>query len=160
MKKGRAMNKLPKWRYVEDAGDGLCVYQCLCCNRRFCADHRLDWTYCPHCGVRWEGQHVCRPHAVPRWAWERYGPHPPWELVWGRRSPVGTEWVFLVRTKWFDDPWDEWRLDVDSPTIDVTDGSWRSVRSYLDLHRQQGTPGEAAIRYERRFQIRRKGERT
>jgi hypothetical protein len=155
------MSNLQKWRYVEDLGDGLCVYQCLCCHRRFCADRLLDWLYCPRCGVRWEGQHVCRPNAVPRWAWDRYGPHPPWELVCGRASPVATtEWVFLVRTKWFDEPWSDWSLDVDSPTIDVTDGSWQSVRGYLDMCRQRYAPNEVATRYERRAQIRRKAKRT
>ena len=26
------MSKLRKWRYVEDGGDSLCIYQCLSCH--------------------------------------------------------------------------------------------------------------------------------
>jgi len=151
------MSRLPKWRYVEDGGDSLCIYQCLSCHGRFSTDRLHGWSYCPRCGVRWEGEHECRRHAVPRWAWDRYGSHPPWELVWGRGTPAAAaEWVILCRTQWFDEPWSDWAVDTDSPSLDVVEGSWQSVRGYLEMCRGRHEPGDATVRFEYRATTRRK----
>jgi len=151
------MTKLRKWRYVEDAGDSLCVYQCLSCGGRFNTDRLHDWLYCPRCGVRWEGEHPCRPQSIPRWVWDRFGSHPPWDLVWGKPTPAATaEWVIQRRTKWSpDEPWSDWGIDIDSPTIDVTDGSWTAVQSQLDMCRTRYAAGDD-VRHEYRARIRRR----
>ena len=149
------MIKLPKWRYVDDGRDSLCIYQCLSCRGRFNTDRLHDWLYCPRCGVPWEGEHACRHHAVPRWAWDRFGPHAPWDLVCSKTMRATAEWVIQCRTKWGDEPWSEWAIDTYSPTVDVSDGSWIDVRSYLDMCRSQHESG-GSTRYEYRAKIRRK----
>ena len=152
--KGEAMTELRKWRYVEDGPESLNVYQCLCCRGTFSTDRLRDWQYCPRCGVRWDGEHACRPHAVPRWAWDRYGPQPPCDLDCGRSKPAASaEWVIQCRTKWNDEPCSDWTPDAYSPTFDVRDGSWRDVRDFLEMCRSQREP-DVAISCEYRATIR------
>lgn len=150
------MTKLRKWRYVDDGRDSLSVYQCLSCRGRFSTDRLHDWLYCPRCGVRWDGEHACRPHSIPRWAWDRYGPRPPWELVCGPSNPAArAEWIIQCRTQCFNGSWSDWTPDTYSPTFDVREGSWREVRDFLEMCRSQREP-DVAISCEYRATIRRK----
>lgn len=51
---------IPKWRLVNYESDGMYAYQCLHCyayyDGCYCAHNYL---YCPHCGIKWEGEHPC-----------------------------------------------------------------------------------------------------
>lgn len=49
---------IPKWRYEKDSDDGCNIYQCLSCYQSY--EGRSSptyWSYCPYCGVKWEGEH-------------------------------------------------------------------------------------------------------
>jgi len=60
-----------KYRYVQYEDDGHCTYQCLACKAMIYSPSVESYKYCPYCACQWEGQHVCRPRSIPRWAYER-----------------------------------------------------------------------------------------
>lgn len=58
-----------RWRDVEYIDDGCYLHQCLACYGEWesrTRPHHGGWLFCPLCGVRWEGQHECRPSDEPR----------------------------------------------------------------------------------------------
>jgi hypothetical protein len=62
---------IPKWREAEGTDDGCSIFQCLNCYTQW--ESRTSprtWKFCPHCGIKWEGQHECREHYEPRWKFE------------------------------------------------------------------------------------------
>ena len=67
------MGNLNVFRRVQYLGDGVDEYQCLACKKKFHAwGGPCNWKFCPLCGVRFEGLANCRPHRVPRWAYDLY----------------------------------------------------------------------------------------
>ena len=65
-----------KYRKVEYADDGCYRYECLSCHKQWEVRY-APTTYCGHCGIKFDGQHMCRTHHTPRWVHERFnGNHP------------------------------------------------------------------------------------
>jgi hypothetical protein len=68
--KGEYMS-IELWRYVKYTDEGCGLYQCLNCYKMW--EGRDDphyWNYCPHCGVEWIAQNICRSSDTPKWQWE------------------------------------------------------------------------------------------
>lgn len=128
---------LNKWRYVESGHDGEEVYQCLACGGYlYLASELCGWNYCPYCGTRWEGEHKCRPHGIPKWQHERFGASYPHDLLWKEYEKRKQQ--ELERSQW----WLEHRIPglstgwiCDTRIFAVEPGSWKKVADYLSTER-------------------------
>ena len=96
---------IPKYRYVKYLDDGVCQWQCLSCYETVATGEDLcAWTYCPKCGIKWEGCHACRDHSTPRWAYETKSEHDPWP----RYRHQGRLWVIDWRYTRKAGVWTDW----------------------------------------------------
>jgi hypothetical protein len=68
-----------KWRAVGYVDDGMTEYECMACGERWLACS-FGTNYCGFCGTKWEGQHQCRSHNMPRWQYDRWPDGIPWSL--------------------------------------------------------------------------------
>jgi len=94
---------LPRYRNVRYVDDGCYEYQCLSCYATW------EWRYsseplqfCMCCGIRFEGQHECREHTMPRWRYEyakKYGEDLAWRLEFPRLPPP-LHWAIEEKTVW------------------------------------------------------------
>jgi len=94
---------LPRYRNVRYVDDGCYEYQCLSCYATW------EWRYssqplqfCMCCGTRFERQHECREHTVPRWRHEyakKHGEDAAWRLEFPK--PLSRRfWAIEERTIW------------------------------------------------------------
>ena len=75
-----------KYRLVSDSNYGN-EYQCLHCKQYFTG---CVYDYCPRCGERFEGQHKCRPHHIPAWAYKKWGEEIPYGVTLYPHKPLPT----------------------------------------------------------------------
>ena len=127
------MLKSGQYRKVKDTDDGGSVWSCLWCGQSMELRDNPEWSrwnFCPLCGGSWFNKLVCRDHHTPRWYFDRWGDpngrygdkvktttgeHDPYQLI-GKcheKPEPQAVWVIEERTKWFDQPWSEWRLEWD-----------------------------------------------
>ena len=64
---------LNKFRFVENDSNYNDNFQCLSCKRYYIGDRYDTYAYCPHCGIEFDCENVCRNHNVPRWEYNLYG---------------------------------------------------------------------------------------
>jgi hypothetical protein len=89
-----------KWRHVADGDEGHTTYQCLACKQFI----PVVQNYCCHCGIKWEGQHECRPPHVPAWAWRLWAGESESRYYRWHNSlcrPMPLRLAIEVRTVWF-----------------------------------------------------------
>ena len=125
---------IPKYRLVQYEEDGVYAYQCLNCYKGWNARNDIiDWKFCPHCGIRWEGQHECKEHSL-RHYYPDYKFQTPrlrereeyyWELqtqtVWGNEPPKPNEWQYFT---------DQVRCDLKSEHYESREQYFRAVMAY------------------------------
>ena len=61
---------IARFREVQYADDGCSIYQCLNCYEDW--ESRTtpqSWTFCPCCGIRWEGREIARRKGTEKWRW-------------------------------------------------------------------------------------------
>ena len=89
---------IDRWRYVTSTGDGCAVYECLACRGRWEARGlyaEAFWSYCPHCGIRWEGEQADRSEERKRFRNEAA-----WHSQEIRRSIHRVTVEFQTRSFW------------------------------------------------------------
>lgn len=160
------------WRYVESGNDNEAVYQCLNCREKWvgCTNPHY-WTYCPYCGCKWLGEHKCRPHTIPRWAWDLWSegrePYKPYDSAfWAerdRKENAKRIWVIERRTRFKGKGWLEWKFDQhifgswgEAEAGKRTMSGWRDAKRSLDYLRTERESDEW-VEYQYRAVVAMKG---
>ena len=115
---------IPKWRHVEGTDDGCGISQCLSCYATWEGrSWTSEWSFCPYCGIKWEGQHECHDRfdvREHRWFTRVHNREPKdwmelsdWTKTTRRDKPKNDRcWIVerKVRSGWtFTDPeWEKW----------------------------------------------------
>ena len=130
-----------RWRRIKYTDDGCNLYQCLHCKDTWETRTPADvWSYCPNCGIRWLGEHACRPAECPRWFWDRYGDRPDYDLMvqlttgpvradsirWaGHYTPPTHKWLIERRYKWNrESTWSKWDIDYSCEKRQLSEAKW------------------------------------
>jgi hypothetical protein len=128
---------LNAFRYVKYEGDGVDVFECLSCKKKWWSQ---SWPgpFCSYCGIRWSFE-VKPPEG------ERYWPTRTRDLVpWKHEEPP---WVIERRCRgFFDDrAWGEWA------SYERTNGPASYVLRHLrDLRRYEDPDDEFPVEYRAR----------
>lgn len=159
------MLKKGQFRKVRYSDDGCTIFQCMWCKQTIeIRDNPDYWNFCPKCGKSWFQRMQCRDHEIPRWYYDRWGngeePGAPsvYELC-APRKPSTATWVIECRTKWFDDPWGEWKHEF-SGDKDPCKPDWQWAKSMLEYHRGRHDCGDDQIKFEYRVRLEKKKDLT
>ena len=144
-----------QYRYVKYEDDGVSCYQCLWCLNtiRIADDPQYGWNFCPKCGKSWFKKLQCRDHYVPRWYYDRYGNHGPYEVpMYGRRPAETSKWLIEYRSQWEGREWSDWQYEC-SLKKDPCVSDYKWAYSALNQCRIRHDANDDFIRYEYRVRL-------
>lgn len=148
-----------KFRYLKYLADGVSRYECMACRSSFDVSiWKLDWRYCPYCGMASEGLLECRSQEVPRWAYGRGGNDHDYDNAWCHlpyeRRQNHRCWYFESRNRWSDEmAWGDWHYETSVRYEWWNLGNWRKAYSMLQ-HLRSGNNRGGELRSEYRVSLR------